>query len=418
MKGEKIMKILVFGANGKMGKAVAYDLSKVDEVEQIGLLGRRKEALEEASKWLNSPKTVIHVVDTDDRKALQAAMVGYDVGVSTLPDRHTSYSLVHAAVEAGFNIVDMLEEYHRRPDLYELEGLNLPPGMTLDQYGDWIHETALKNGCTFLDGIGFAPGLSNLTTGDAIRKLDTTDKVIARVGGIPCKESAKNRPLKYMITWAFSHVLREYNVKLFILKDGKKVEVPALCDRESFVFDKFGLNEELQCAVTPGMPSFIYTRPNLNYFAEKTIRWPGHYAGVDTLKECGVLSIDPVEVNGQQVVPRALTLACIEPLLRAKEGDADACIMYNTTYGTLKGKKVCIKHHMWDTPDPKINISGMGRVTGFPAAISAVFIGRGLIKEKGLVPPEDAIYGENWKLFNDELKKRNINILETMEEIQ
>jgi lysine 6-dehydrogenase len=411
------MKILIFGANGKMGRAVAYDLAKVDEVETIGLLGRRKDALEDAKKWLNCPKTVIHVVDTDDRKALQLAMKGYDVGVSTLPDRHTSYSLAHAAVEAGFNYVDMLEEYHKRPDLYELEGLVLPPNTTLDQYGDWIHETALKNGCTFLDGIGFAPGLSNLTTGDAIRKLDKVEWAVARVGGIPCKEVSKKNPLKYMITWAFSHVLREYNVKLFILKDGKKVEVPALCDREEFLFDKFGVNEDLQCAVTPGMPSFIYTRPELNYFAEKTIRWPGHYSGVDTLKECGVLSIDPVKVNGQTVVPRELLLACIEPKLRAREGDTDVCVMYNTTYGILNGKKVCIKHHMWDTPDPKVNISSMGRVTGFPAAISAVFLGKGLIKEKGLVPPEDAIYGESWKLFNDELKKRNINILETIEEI-
>lgn len=412
------MKILVFGANGKMGRAVAYDLAKVDEVEKIGLLGRRRDALEDAAKWLNSPKTVIHVADTDDRKALQEAMKGYDVGVCTLPDRHTSYSLAHAAVEAGFNYVDMLEEYHRRPDLYELEGLKLPPNTTLDEYGDWLHETAKKNGSTFLDGIGFAPGLSNLTTGDALRKLDKAEWAVARVGGIPCKKSAENRPLKYMITWAFSHVLREYNVKLFILKDGKKVEVPALCDRETFLFDKHGVNEELQCAVTPGMPSFIYTRPELSYFAEKTIRWPGHYSGVDTLKECGVLSIDPVKVNGKEVVPRELLLACIEPKLRAKEGDADVCVMYNTTYGVLGGKKVCIKHHMWDTPDPKVNISSMGRVTGFPAAISAVFMGKGLIKEKGIVPPEDAIYGENWKLFDAELKKRNINILETVEEIK
>jgi len=66
----------------------------------------------------------------------------------------------------------MLEEYHRKPDLYEVEGLDLPKGMTLEEYGEWIHETALKNGVTFLDGIGFAPGLSNLTVGDALRKLD------------------------------------------------------------------------------------------------------------------------------------------------------------------------------------------------------------------------------------------------------
>lgn len=411
------MKIIVFGANGKMGRAVAYDLCKWEEVEQVGLLGRRREALEETKKWLKSPKTVIHVVDIEDRKELLKTIKEYDVGVSTLPDRHTSYTVVSACVEAPINIVDMLEEYHRRPDIYETEGLEIPEGMTLEEYGEWIHQTTFKNGVTFLDGMGFAPGLSNITIGDALRKLDKPEWAVARVGGIPSKESAKNKPLKYMITWAFSHVLREYNVKVLILKDGKKVEVPALVDREEFVFDKFGLNEELECAVTPGMPSFIYTRPELSYFAEKTIRWRGHYASIDTLKECGMLSLDEVEVGGKKVVPREVLLACLEPKLRAKEGDTDVCVMYNTTYGILNNKKVVIKHYMWDTPVKGVDISAMGRVTGFPTAIGAVFIGKGLIKEKGCVPPEDAIYGETYKLFLDELKKRDINILETIEEI-
>ena len=36
--------------------------------------------------------------------------------------------------------------------------------------------------------MGFAPGLSNITLGDGIRKLDRADVAIARVGGIPAKE--------------------------------------------------------------------------------------------------------------------------------------------------------------------------------------------------------------------------------------
>jgi saccharopine dehydrogenase-like NADP-dependent oxidoreductase len=117
-------------------------------------------------------------------------MKQYDVGVNTLPDRRTSYKTVHAAVECGFHLVDMLEEYHFRPDLYETEGLELPPGTTLEKYGDWLHETALKNGVCFMDGIGFAPGLSNVTCGEGIRKLDEAESVIARVGGIPRKDVA------------------------------------------------------------------------------------------------------------------------------------------------------------------------------------------------------------------------------------
>ncbi len=146
-----------------------------------------------AKAWLKSKKVVLHPHDVDDRRATMKLMKGYDVGVSTLPDRHTSYAMGHAAVESGLSYVDMLEEYHRRPDLYELEGLKLPRGVDLYGYGDWLHETAKKNGVTFMDGIGFAPGLSNITCGEAIRMLDKAEICIARVGGIPRKDVAESQ---------------------------------------------------------------------------------------------------------------------------------------------------------------------------------------------------------------------------------
>jgi len=201
-------------------------------------------------------------------------------------------------------------------------------------------------------------------------------------------------------------------IRVNVLKDGKIVEVDATTDRERFLFDKLGHNDWLECAVTPGMPSFIFTRPELKEFAEKTVRWPTHWDSVETLKECGLLSIEPVEFKGARIVPREFLNSLIEPKLRAKPGDTDVCVMYNTVVGTKNGQKTRVSYYMWDEADPITGISSMGRVTGFPAAISAVMIGKGLIKEKGLVPPEDCIYGAVYELFMRELTKRNINILE------
>jgi lysine 6-dehydrogenase len=409
------LKVLVFGGNGKMGRAVAFDLLKEDAVERIGLVARRQDALEQAKAWLHSDRVVIHPLDISDKAATQQLMKQYDVGVNTLPDRRTSYKTMHAAVECGFHLADMLEEYHFRPDLYETEGLELPPGTTLEGYGDWLHATALKNDVCILDGIGFAPGLSNLTSGDGIRKLDETESVIARVGGIPRKDVAAHKPLRYMITWAFDHVLREYMVRLNVRQDGKTVEIDAGTGRESFRFDKLGRDEALECSITPGMPSFIYTRPDLKEFAEKTVRWPGHWAGVDTLKECGLLGIDPVDHDGMKVVPREFLLTLIEPKLKGQPGETDVCIMYCTVTGLKDGKKTRLSYWMWEEADPANGISAMGRVTGFPAAMGAVLIGKGLIKERGIVAPEDAIYGPLYTQFVADLRKRNIEILETVE---
>lgn len=411
------MKCLVFGGAGKMGTAVAFDLLRASDVTTVGLADRRLDALQAVQARLKDPRITLHEVDVTKKDDVMALMKRYDVGVNTLPTRRTSYLVVDAAVRAGLHIADLLEEYHRRPDAYEVEGLELPAGMSAEAYGDWLHETAVKNGVCFLDGIGFAPGLSNVTCGEGIRKLDVAESAIARVGGIPRKDIAERNPLRYMITWAFGHVLREYMIRVNIIEDGRIVEVDASSRRETFLFDRLGQRETLECAVTPGMPSFIFTRPDLREFAEKTVRWPGHWDGIATLKECGMLDIDPIQVGNCRVSPREVLLASIEPRLRARDGDTDVCVMYNTVVGRKNGRRTRVSYHLWDEADTTNGISSMGRVTGYSAAIGAVMIGRGVITERGCVPPEDAIYGERYTYFMKELDQRHIRVDETVETI-
>jgi lysine 6-dehydrogenase len=406
------MKHLVFGGSGSIGRAVAWDLAGDENVESVGIVGRRENSLLEVKNWIGSPKIEIHALDILKRGETQRLMDQYDVGIVTLPDRKTSYHLIHSAVEAGLNIIDILEEYHRKPDRYETEGLELPEGLTLPEYGDWLHNKALENSVTVLDGMGFAPGLSNVTLGEGIRKLDRAETAIARVGGIPAKEASLTHPLRYTITWAFEHVLREYMVKLDVIKGGEVVEVEALSDREHFRFDRLGRDEELVCAVTPGMPSFIHTRPELSEFAEKTIRWPGHFEGIDALKDTGLLDLDPVDFQGASVSPRQFMLSLLTPRLKPGPGETDVCVMWNNVEGTKDGQKVRIDYFMWDEADRKNGISSMARVTGFSEAICARFLVEGKIKTKGIVPPEDAVTGDLYEKYLAAMKERDITVLE------
>jgi saccharopine dehydrogenase-like NADP-dependent oxidoreductase len=409
---EETMKILVFGGSGKIGRAVAWDLAPDPDVEVVGVVGRHKDTLDKVKEWVGSDKIKPHVLDIHDKQAAIGLMKQYDVGVLTLPNRQTSYKVVHLAIEAGLNIVDTIEEFHRTPDAYETEGLEVPEGMKLNEYGEWLHEKACANSVTFVDGMGFAPGLSNVTLGDGIRKIDVAEVAVARVGGIPSKAAAARHPLRYMITWAFEHVLREYMIKLNVIKGGRIVEVNAATDLERFRFNQFGKDEELECAVTPGMPSFLFTRKQLKEFAEKTVRWPGHWQGVQTLKECGMLDIEPVDYAGAQIVPREFLLSIITPRLQPNSGETDVCVMYNTLEGKKDGRKVKIEYFMWDEPRTGEDISSMMRVTGYPMAITARMIGKGEIKEKGIVAPEDAVTSELYPKFIAELEKRNIMIKE------
>jgi lysine 6-dehydrogenase len=89
--------------------------------------------------------------------------------------------------------------------------------------------------------------------------------------------------------------------------------------------------------------------------------------------------------------------------------------MYNTIDGLKDGRPTRVSYHLWDEADTVHQVSAMGRVTGYSAAIGAVMVGRGMIAEHGIIPPEDCIYGANYECFVRELGKRNIRILETVE---
>lgn len=177
------MKILVFGGSGQIGAAVAWDLVRREEVTEVGLVGRHNAGLMATRKWLGDEKIRLHKLNVLDVDATAALLPNYDVGVSTLPDRKTSYALLDTAVKTGFDLVDVLEEYHRRPDPYETEGLQTPDDLTLNEYGDLLHEKAIDKGVTFLDGIGFAPGISNIMVGEGIRQLDKAENAVGRDTG-------------------------------------------------------------------------------------------------------------------------------------------------------------------------------------------------------------------------------------------
>ncbi len=405
------MKALIFGA-GKQAEGCAWYLANRSDFETIGIASRTEARIDGLIEFIGSDKLVKHVLDVTERDKTRALMEEYDVGINTLPTRKTSYTTLEVAIEVGLDMVDILEEYHRRPDLYEKEGLEISDDMSVTEYGEQLHKRALASGVTIVDGIGFAPGLTNITLGKALREMDKGISAIARCGGVPEKEAAEKRPLKYMITWAFDHVLREYMIRSSAIIDGELTEIQALEKHEKFRFDKMGKDEELECAVTPGMPSFVYTRSDLQETYEKTVRWPGHYDAVKILKGCGMLDTVPVTVGDVQVSPREVLSAVITPKLQPEEGDTDVCVMWNTARGEIDGKEVRYDYYMWDTEDTEMGLTAMQRTTGFPPAISAEMLVKDKIPEKGIVAPEDCIKGSNYDEMIERLEEVGIEILE------
>ena len=402
------MKILVIGAAGKMGRAVSWYLGQDPEVTRVGLLDAHEAALNTMAKDGN--KYQVHAINIEDNEKLQGVMKEYDSGVVVMPNRNLSYKAIEAAIDIRMSLVDILEEYHRHPDEYETEGLVVPKGMSISEYGESLHERAKKNNVLILDGMGFAPGLSNITTERGVSFMDKAKTAVARVGGVPNAQAKMRHPLRYMTTWSIEHVLREYNVKTWMIKDGRVVEVQALVDRENFTFNELGRNEELECAVTPGMPSFIYIHPDLEYFAEKTVRWPGHFSGIETLIETGMLEKEPVETKWGKIAPRQFFLDILNPKLKPLPEDKDACIMLNTVTGIKDDREAKVEYFMWE--EAQNGFTGMQRVTGFPAAIGGKLVAGKKIDLTGIRAPEECVIGANYQYMLDELTKQDIHIKE------
>ncbi|HDS11652.1 MAG TPA: saccharopine dehydrogenase [Candidatus Wirthbacteria bacterium] len=411
------MKVLIFGGSGKIGSAVAYDLIQDPAITQIGLAGNDQASLDKIANWLQNSKITTHCLDVNQTEQTAALLKGYQVAVSAVPDRRTSYNIARCAIESRVDLVDMLEEYHRRPDKHETEGIQIPTGMSLDDYGDYLHETAISNQVTFIDGMGFAPGLANATISHGISQLDIAQTAVARVGGIPSPQAAGNHPLRYMITWAFEHVLREYMIKVQIRRNGQITEIDASSELEAFDFIRNDVKHLLECAITPGMPSLIYTRPQLQECLEKTVRWPGHWQGVLALKKTGLLDLEPYTFNDSQIVSREFTLSLLAPKLQPKEGETDICVMYNTITGLKNNTPTHIEYHLWAEADPDANLSAMQRVTGFSVASLARMLLKKQIEQTGIVAPEDALPGSLFDQYIADLSARDILVKQTIKPV-
>lgn len=109
-----------------MGGVIAWDLLRDNEVEVVGIVDRQSSILQMAQKGINSNKLIVHVLDVTDREKTRRLMREYDVGVISLADRKANYMAVEAAIDAGLNTVDILEDYHRRPDPSGAEALQIP----------------------------------------------------------------------------------------------------------------------------------------------------------------------------------------------------------------------------------------------------------------------------------------------------
>jgi saccharopine dehydrogenase-like NADP-dependent oxidoreductase len=132
---------------------------------------------------------------------------------------------------------------------------------------------------------------------------------------------------------------------------------------------------------------------NLRLGTQKTVRWPGYAAKVTVLKEMGLLSQQPVMVDGAQVVPKRLLDTLLYPYVRLLEGERDVTLFRVVSIGEEGGQPRQYQAEMVDRYDEVSGFTSMARTTSFTGASVARMLARGDLRFTGARHPEQVISG-------------------------
>jgi lysine 6-dehydrogenase len=381
------MRMLVLGA-GLQGSACAYDLLQNPEVSQVRLADLHFDHLPEFLKPLSGPRLIPTTLNVRDHEAVLAVMRESDAVMSAIP-YYLNLQLAELAVEAGVHFCDL--------------GGNTE--IVFQQKA--LADGAKAKGVTVIPDCGVAPGMVNILAEHGIRQLDSVESVRIYVGGLP---QHPEPPLNYQVVYSLEGVLDYYTTRSWVLRDGKRSQVTALSERESVEFPApVGTLEAFHTAGGLSTMAFRYEGkiPEMEY---KTLRYPGHAEIMESIREIGLLDLEPVDVKGIKVVPRDLFVAAVGPKLFKPKGK-DLLALRVTVSGTKGGKPAERRFDLVDRYDEAHGISAMMRTTGYSLSITGQMQVRKEVGPPGVWTPDECMPAE---AYIGELRKRGIELRETV----
>ncbi|MBU8892346.1 MAG: saccharopine dehydrogenase NADP-binding domain-containing protein [Bacteroidales bacterium] len=344
-------RIVVLGA-GLVGKAIAIDLAKSNDVTTVDSNHTSLEKLRNHSNI----KTIL--TNLSDEGEIQNIVKDFDLVIGCLPG-YMGYKTVEQTILAGKDIIDIS---FFREDPFELD------------------ELAKKHNVTAIIDAGVAPGMGNIILGYHNAQMEVSSYKCYG-GGLPFK---REWPFEYKAVFSPLDVLEEYIRPARYMLNGELVVREALSEAEMRHFEPIG---SLEAWNTDGLRTLIKTMkiPNM---IEKTLRYPGTVKYIKVLRETGFFSNDPLLVNGKQIRPIDVTTKLLFPVWELKKDEEDYTMLRVIVKGKKNGIEKKYTYNLFDRYDKKTETTSMARTTGYTStAIANLFI-NGKIKYKGICPPE------------------------------
>lgn len=374
------MRVLILGS-GLQGSACAFDLLQTTKAT-VTLADRSPERLAPFLQPYLGKRLAVLKVDVRDEPNMRDVMRGHDAVLGAIP-YYFGYQMAALAVELRLHYAD------------------LGGNTEVVRHQETLQDAARAKGVSVVPDCGLAPGLVNILAAEAIRRLDQCDSLKLYVGGLP---QHPEPPLNYAIVYSLEGVLDYYTSPSWVLRGGQPTQVDALSEVEAVTFpEPLGTLEAFH---TGGGLSTMPWRfsgriPTMEY---KTLRYPGHAGIMRAIRDVGLLGLEPVEVNGATVVPRAAFMAVLSPKLR-KPDTQDLVALKVAARGKRRGKPATFGFRVLDYFDPLHRISAMMRTTGYSLSVTGQMQVDGRIAAPGVhaayeVTPFEACVAE--------LRKRGI----------
>lgn len=380
----------VIGA-GRQGVATAYDMLRHGSGASVLLAdydaGVAQQAAARINRLIGREVATWAQVDASDVDALVAVLDGLDVFLCGTP-----FGFIPAATEAALRArVSMVDYGGHTPTVLQ----------QLERDAD-----AKAAGIAIVPDCGMGPGMNNTLGAYAVELLEqarlTPRDVYLWDGGIPQNPTP---PWNYQCAFNINGLTNEYYGEVAVLRDGKLTMIGAFEKLEALVFEGVG---ELEAFITTGGTSTApYTyEGKLRTYQNKTCRWPGHFVQFKSFQQLGLFELEPIEVNGQSIVPRDVFHALLEPQITAPV-IKDVCVMRAKGVGEdPDGRERAVSIDLVDYYDEATGFTAMERITGWHAGIMAEFIARGIV-EPGVWPMERAVPAG---VFMEKVRERGFNV--------
>lgn len=368
-------KVLMIGAGG-VATVAAFKINKnADVFTDFMIASRRKEKCDEIVKTIGNPNIKTAQVDADDVEQLKALMRDYKPEmVINLALPYQDLTIMEACLACGCHYLDTAN-YEPRDEAH------------FEYSWQWAYKQRFEEaGLTAILGCGFDPGVSGIFTAyaakhhfDEIHELDIVD----------CNAGDHHKAFATNFNPEIN--IREITQKGLYYKDGQWIETepleihrtltyPNIGPRESYLLH----HEELESLVK-NYPTIRQARFWMTFGEE-------YLTHLRVIQNIGMARIDPIDYNGQKIVPLQFLKAVLPNPQELGENYEGETSIGCRIRGVKNGKEQTYyvynncKHQ---EAYKETGMQGVSYTTGVPAMIGAMMFFKGLWRKPGVWNVED-----------------------------